>query len=841
MENPDPSQLPEKKDIPQCDCLSVLIFVLLSIWIAFVSYIRYLVILTTTINPTSKANLYSGLSALGYFILLALPLIPLAFLWRNALFRKIFQTWLLASLLIVFILPVHITNSTAAQTHSLLQIFILVVFIFLLILFKKKRIHKLDGNYIQSATQDKTEKPNFRVWRTNAWLLIILISSISAYPWLAWGALGSILDSLLLSLFAFFFALSAILLVNVYLFQSFGRLKFSFWGYYFIGGVASGVVLLILASATAFGYGTMQLLLLLVLPGAGWILVGLFLSHPIHAVSSFDNYFEHKWFRFQLPFTALIGFLAAAPLLLFDSDELILVIGASLGENISFAFRAAFISMFVILFFGFLILLYLLSRKTKPGISAPTIPNRYSWISLSLGLLTLTAIGIALLIYSIIGQTGFYGERIFVILKNQANLSEAKQIDDYEARKEYVYHQLVEHAVKDQLEIRMSLDRLGIEYTPYYLVNAIELNGNPLIRLWLLTRPEIDRILDSPRLRPLPNLPPSNEQGASKPLSPQWNLIMIGADQVWELGYTGQGIIIGQSDSGVQSDHPELESSYRGANGDHNYNWFDPWEGTLSPIDLGGHGTHTLGSITGKNTGVAPGATWYACRNLARNLGNPALYFDCLQFMLAPFPLDGDPFIDGSPSLGAHVLNNSWGCPDVEGCDIDTFSAAMNALQEAGVFVVASAGNDGPACETLNTPPPIYANVFAVGAIDRTGNLASFSSVGPVTKDDSGRIKPDIVAPGVNVLSAMPGGTYGFSSGTSMAGPHVVGVVALMWSANPNLIGDIDTTREILVQSAQPYNGALPICPGAKDVPSTAVGYGVVDAVHAVQLALEAK
>jgi subtilisin family serine protease len=187
------------------------------------------------------------------------------------------------------------------------------------------------------------------------------------------------------------------------------------------------------------------------------------------------------------------------------------------------------------------------------------------------------------------------------------------------------------------------------------------------------------------------------------------------------------------------------------------------------------------------------------------------------------------------------VLNNSWGCPDHEGCDDGTFAAAAKALSDAGVFVVASAGNDGPTCGSLKDPPPIYANALAVGAIDQFGEIASFSSIGSVAKDGNQQVKPDLVAPGVDVLSSFPGSTYEAVSGTSMAGPHVVGVVALMWSANPALIGDIQNTADLLRQTAKPYTGSLPSCPGAADVPSTAVGYGIVDAYAAVNAAIQFK
>jgi subtilisin family serine protease len=133
----------------------------------------------------------------------------------------------------------------------------------------------------------------------------------------------------------------------------------------------------------------------------------------------------------------------------------------------------------------------------------------------------------------------------------------------------------------------------------------------------------------------------------------------------------------------------------------------------------------------------------------------------------------------------------------------------------------------------------LYDSVFSVGAMDQFGNMADFSSRGPVTADGSGRAKPDIIAPGVNILSSTPEGTYAQFSGTSMAGPHVVGVVALLWSAQPELIGDIDTTEQLLIETAQPYTGDTSIGCFTGDNPSNAYGYGVVNVYAAVRKALE--
>ena len=99
-------------------------------------------------------------------------------------------------------------------------------------------------------------------------------------------------------------------------------------------------------------------------------------------------------------------------------------------------------------------------------------------------------------------------------------------------------------------------------------------------------------------------------------------------------------------------------------------------------------------------------------------------------------------------------------------------------------------------------------------------------------------MKPDIVAPGVNILSSLPGGNYGENSGTSMAGPHVVGAVALLWSADPTLVGDIDRTEQLLIDTAKPYTGNTSVGCFEGDVPNAAFGYGLVDVYEAVKVAL---
>jgi subtilisin family serine protease len=155
---------------------------------------------------------------------------------------------------------------------------------------------------------------------------------------------------------------------------------------------------------------------------------------------------------------------------------------------------------------------------------------------------------------------------------------------------------------------------------------------------------------------------------------------------------------------------------------------------------------------------------------------------------------------------------------------------AAAALAAAGVFVAVAAGNTGPFCGSVKDPPAPYPDVLTVGAVDRRRTVTSFSSRGPAP---GGGRKPDVVAPGAGVLSAMPGGGYATLDGTSMATPHLAGVVALMWSANPALIGNLAATRRILADTATPAVPSSSRGNGCSD-PANVTGAGLVDAYAAV-------
>jgi subtilisin family serine protease len=701
--------------------------------------------------------------AVGYGVVLIIPPALLSVIWRPARERSIFAAWALAGGYTLLLIPGRLFDPIESQWVLLVQLVMSLVVLVLLSLFRPNR----------------TVSPN-----TGALLFALASPALVLYPWLFWGALGSLLDTLLAIALGLVVGINAGLIIgNTWLSgldeHSHGR----GWDI-FTGGMVIGGVLTLIAAGLSFNGGSARLIL--ALPGLGWLAMALSYSRPPNEVPQ-----RYSW----RPMALLTGIVIAGIIALTDTDTLSLLAQDQLAGT---TFLAAVLSMSI--GWGLALPALLMSnfwgRPFSP-VSGTVVVTVLLWL----------AGGV---IYFLGGHPGFYGDRIFVVLKDQANVSAASEIENYDDRRRFVYTTLTEHANQSQANIHTFLDRLGINYTSYYLANAVEVEGGLVTRLLLMTRPEVDRILYSPRLRPVKNLA-SADGSAAPPTRPQWNLTNIGVDRVWnELGIQGQGIVIGQADSGVQWDHPELIDSYRGNAGDHNYHWFDPWLNTLEPQDFSGHGTHTLGSIVGNSVGVAPEAEWFACSNLTRNVGNPALYLDCWQFLLAPFPLDSDPFSDGDPTRSAHIINNSWGCPDdSEGCDSTVLLPAVQALRAAGIFVEASAGNDGPACSTVQSPPSTFDEVFSTGAIDINNDVALFSSTGPVVADGSGRIKPDIMAPGVAVLSAFPNNSYAKLDGTSMAGPHVSGVVALMWSANPDLIGDIDRTEQILIDTATPFTGTL--------------------------------
>ncbi len=743
------------------------------------------------------------LIALGYALGVGIPCGFVVWLIKSPRSRLLYRTWLMAALFSLSLVPAKMMRLIDAPTISMLQILGMSAYLYCLFLWVR---NKYPGEIFVRSTA--IFRGSWSAWLAAPFLLL---------PWVLWGALGAPIDVLLNILTALLFGVCAGLTVYVGMLRSTTTLERDYRiSDLLIDGL--GVFFALAIMVTGFGQTGTQLTLMASIP---------LLAISVVAISMFGRAHQNKVLNWAAGAT-LLGLAALGPLVFIDADEMMLVISSSQGELFEWVIKAGSQTLLAILAIDSIAFIFW--RRTLDA-------RGYFWV----GKAVVAALWIGLASgYVIFGQPGFFGEKLFVVMADQANVSSSAAIQNIDQRRADVYTRLVSHADATQVGLRTALENHNISYTPYYLVNAIEVNGGPLLKLWLTNRSDVDRVLDSPHLRPLPDPLPINEGSAGPSAGVNWNLSMIKADQVWnDLNITGKGVVIGQSDSGVQGDHTELANSYLGRDGDNNFHWFDPWYGSQVPTDIGGHGTHTMGIVAGNQVGVAPDADWIGCVNLARNLGNPAYYLDCWQFMLAPFPQDGDALRDGDPSQAADILNNSWGCPEVEGCDPEIYEPAVKALRAAGIFVVVSAGNSGTAgCGSVDSPAAIYEGVYSVGAVNQAGQLADFSSLGPVIVDGSFRIKPDIVAPGVDILSAFPGKTYEYLSGTSMAGPHTAGVVALMWSANPRLVGNIELTTEILNETATPYTGQYPECVNADVIPNNAVGYGLIDAYEAVKQAL---
>ncbi len=301
----------------------------------------------------------------------------------------------------------------------------------------------------------------------------------------------------------------------------------------------------------------------------------------------------------------------------------------------------------------------------------------------------------------------------------------------------------------------------------------------------------------------------------SSPQSPvEWGIGKIRADEVWAaFNITGTGVVVANMDTGVDWLHPALAGNYRGCIKSlcqHATSWFDATDGgALYPQDGHGHGTHTMGAIAGQGgIGVAPGARWIATRVLnAGGIGYDSWIHAGFQWILAP----GD-----DPAKAPDVLSNSWG--NDNGGDT-TFRNDLRALRAAGILPIFSNGNKGPGGGAVGSPASLP-EAFAVGATDNTDMVANFSSRGP---SPFGLIRPHVVAPGVNVRSAWPGGGYKSLNGTSMAAPHVAGVVALMLSARSGTT--LTTTAYVLTTTAVPLTTTTP---------NNDSGWGRVDAYAAV-------
>jgi uncharacterized repeat protein (TIGR01451 family) len=425
--------------------------------------------------------------------------------------------------------------------------------------------------------------------------------------------------------------------------------------------------------------------------------------------------------------------------------------------------------------------------------------------------------------------------KFIVYFKEQADLTPAFSMRDREARGQYVFNTLRAVAAQSQAGLKAAFDHQGVRYESRYIANAMVVTGDLPLLNQIAARPEV-AFIGVNNVVPAP-APVEMEEASGGITAVAWNILQVNADDVWnDYGVTGEGIVVSNIDTGVQYTHPALVNQYRGNLGtgsyDHNYNWWDPYgDQPLAPYDYHSHGSHTIGTMVGSDgveeIGMAPDGQWIACNGFKQGgFGYDAELLECAEFILAPWDLTG---ANPNPDLRPDIVNNSWG----GGPSADWwYNQAIYAWRAAGIFPVFSAGNAGPNCSTAGYPGA-NANVMAVGATNSVDGIAGFSSRGPAQV--SGITKPQVSAPGVSVYSAYNNGAYGLMSGTSMAAPHVGGEAALLWSAVPELRGDVQLTYWIIEQNTlQIADGQC----GDPAPPNNVYGWGRIDAYDAVSMAL---
>lgn len=375
-------------------------------------------------------------------------------------------------------------------------------------------------------------------------------------------------------------------------------------------------------------------------------------------------------------------------------------------------------------------------------------------------------------------------------------------------------------------------------YTPYWIMNLVVVYATKAELERIAQRGDVEAIEGNFKATLISPVAPPYMGSPTLGIGVTLSLKAINADRVWnELGYTGYGRLIGGLDTGVDGDHAALTDRWRG----NEHPWQECWRdaiggGTTYPVDYNGHGTHTMGTMcgaghgTGDTVGVAWEAQWIADNSIDQGVSSE---FD--NDVLGAFQWFADP--DGDPGTTddvPDVVQNSWGIDARFGgtykdCDY-RWQTAIEACEAAGVVVTFSAGNEGPSPQTHRSPANICNTPtvnFSVGAVDAEYSswpypICSFSSRGPSDCNTS-VIKPEVVAPGYYVYSSYYTGGYTRMSGTSMAGPHVAGVVALMRQANPN--ADVQTIKEVLMSTARDEGSA------GED---NTYGWGCIDAYAAV-------
>ena len=387
-----------------------------------------------------------------------------------------------------------------------------------------------------------------------------------------------------------------------------------------------------------------------------------------------------------------------------------------------------------------------------------------------------------------------------VEMAEKADLSAAYEIEDWTERGWFVYDTLKETAARTQQPVLDVLDASGVAYQSFFAGNEIAVTGGDINSLSAIAAlPGVSHIRYPRTVSVEPFSLKTADVTVPTPDALDWGISDTGADDFWAtFGIQGEGILVANIDTGVQWDHPALDQAFKcGTNPSDPDCWADPSNICGgSACDNNGHGSHTMGTMVGDDdptltyqVGMAPNAQWIACKGCETNSCSDTALNGCADWILAP---------GGDVANRPHIVNNSWG----GGGGDNWYLVKVNAWRAAGIFPAFSAGNSGPTCGTIGSPGD-YQESFATANHMSSRDIASSSSRGASTFGHDPYTKPNISAPGTSICSSVPTNSWNCGySGTSMASPHSAGAVALLWSCNPSLIGDMTATFELLQDTA---------------------------------------
>ena len=428
--------------------------------------------------------------------------------------------------------------------------------------------------------------------------------------------------------------------------------------------------------------------------------------------------------------------------------------------------------------------------------------------------------------------------KINIILKEQSNVTElmrtANSFPTKAARRDFVVNTLKRQAEESQYHLLSLLNELEAngmveEIRPLWIVNSVSCYADETVIQEIEKRNDILTVYPVEQLSLIDEAEPIPvERGNGREIAE--NLLQVNADQVWELGYTGEGVLVGLIDTGVRLTHDDLQGRFWDGGSEYPNHGYDFANHDNDPSDQNGHGTHVAGTIcgtgvSGTQTGVAPDAKLMVLKVFGNNQQtDETILLEAMQFAM---------------EHGADLLNMSLGWPDPSSSVKRLNRQACENTLAAGIVAAVCAGNIRnlqylvPIPHNIYSPgdcPPPYLHedqmanaggvscVISVGAVDFNDTITYFSSVGPSTWTDVpqyndypydsnsateiGLIRPDVCAPGLNIKSLDFNNDNGYTlmDGTSMATPCVAGTIALMLSKNHELTpAEID---EILERTA---------------------------------------